>query len=219
MPNVRGRFIPEVESAGRIKKCLDVLLWGDNWSRQNAYDLDELEVLRDYLRNIRPSFCGIRLLVPAKHAGTADILRDLDVKFLSVDISAATPETSKIITENELADATQTALACNADALVVTNLVWLPYAPELDDSGLLLTDSGFLKHYCEIFVRGHEVPWAFPPQIIGLTWNGFYQMTEQRTLSVGMVFLYEAHKKNLNAEAQETGRSLVHNRLPNICFT
>ena len=44
-------------------------------------------------------------------------------------------------------------------------------------------------------------------------------MTEQRTFSVGMDFLYVAHKNNLNAEAQETGRSLVHNRLPNICFT
>ena len=44
-------------------------------------------------------------------------------------------------------------------------------------------------------------------------------MTEQRTLAVGIDFLYEASKKKVNAEAQETGRSLVHNRLSNICFT
>jgi hypothetical protein len=44
-------------------------------------------------------------------------------------------------------------------------------------------------------------------------------MTEQRTLGVGMDFLYAAQKQKANAETQETGRSLVNNRLPNICFT
>jgi hypothetical protein len=34
-----------------------------------------------------------------------------------------------------------------------------------------------------------------------------------------MDFLYAAQKKQVNAEAQETGMRLVHNRLPNICFT
>ena len=34
-----------------------------------------------------------------------------------------------------------------------------------------------------------------------------------------MDFLYEAGKKKVNSEAQETARSLIHNRLPNICFT
>ncbi len=219
MPNVRGRFLPEVESTGRLKKCLDVLLWGNYWTKENLADLDEIEVLREYLRSIRPSFCGIRILVPAKNAGTAEVLGKLDVKFLSVETINATPETSKLIADKELADAVQTTLACDVDALVVTNLEWLPFAEELDDRGLLLTDTGFLKYYCEIFVRGHDVPWAFGTKIWGLTWNGFYHMTEQRTLSVGMDFLYEAQKKKLNAEAQETGRSLVHNRLPNICFT
>ncbi len=143
----------------------------------------------------------------------------LSVKFVSVEVSNATSETSKIIGEKELANAAQTALACDADALVVTDLELLPYVEELDGLGLFLTDTSFLKCYCEVFVRGHDVPWAFASKAWGLTWNGFYQMTEQRTLRVAMDFLYEAQKKKVNAEAQETGRSLVHNRLPNICFT
>lgn len=219
MPVVRGRFIPQVESTGRIKKCLDILLWGSDWSRDNLIDLDEIEVLRDYLRSIRPSFCGIRHLAPAEHQGTIDILRKVDVKFVPVQMSAATAEISKVIADEELAGAVQTALACDADVLVVNYVEWLPYAPDLDHMGLLLTDAGFLKHYCEIFVRGHEVPWSFAAPIWDLTWNGFYHMTEQQTLNVGLDFLYVAHKKGVNAEAQETGRSLVHNRLPNICFT
>jgi hypothetical protein len=219
LPTLRGRFLPEIESTGRPKKCLDVLLWGNDWRKQDLVDLDEIEALRDYLRSIRPSFCGIRLLVPSTHAGTAEVLGRLNVKFVLIEISNPTPETAKRIGDKELAEATETAVACNADALVVTNSEWFPYAQELDDLGVFLTDAGFLKYYCDIFVRGHDVPWAFALKTWGLTWTGFYQMTEGRTLGVGMDFLYEAQKKKVNAEAQETGRSLIHNRLPNICFT
>lgn len=219
MPTVRGRIIPEVENTGRLKKCLDVLLWGHEWTGQDWSDLDELEVLRDYLRSIRPSFCGIRLLVPATHAETVRTLETLNVKFAPVEVVDATPETLKTIAEKELANAVQTALASDGDVLVVTNSGWLPYADELGERGLFLTDTSFLKHYCEIFVRGHDVPWAFALQLWNQPWNGFYNITEQRTFKVGLDFLYEAQKKGVNAEAQESGRSLVHNRLPNICFT
>ena len=85
--------------------------------------------------------------------------------------------------------------------------------------GVLLTDASFLKRYCEIFVKGHDVPWDFGVPIWDLPWNGFYHMTEQRTFGVGLDFLHVAYKKGVSAEAQETGRSLVHNRLPNVCFT
>jgi hypothetical protein len=34
-----------------------------------------------------------------------------------------------------------------------------------------------------------------------------------------MRFLNSAQKKNADPEARETGRSLIHNRIPNICFT
>lgn len=219
MPNVRGEFLPEIESTGRPKKYLNVLLWGNNWRRENWLDLHEIEILRNYLRSIRPSFCGIRLYVPTAHTDTSETLRRLDIVFVPLDTGNANPETVKGIGDKELATAAAAAFGCDADVLVVTASELLPYAQELDDLGLFLTDTSFLKYYCEIFVRGNDVPWAFAPRTWGLTWNGFYQMTEQRTLRVGMDFLYAAHKKHVNAAAQETGRSLVHNRLPNICFT
>jgi hypothetical protein len=53
----------------------------------------------------------------------------------------------------------------------------------------------------------------------GQTWNGFYHMTERHTVGVGMDFFSAIQKKGVDAEAQETGRSLVYNRLGNICFT
>jgi hypothetical protein len=44
-------------------------------------------------------------------------------------------------------------------------------------------------------------------------------MTESETFRRGMEFLHAAGKKKADTDGQETGRSLVHNRLPNICFT
>jgi hypothetical protein len=67
VPLVRGRILPEIESTGRPKKILDVLLWIKEWKKQNWGDLHEVEILRDYLRRVVPSFCGIRVLVPNRH--------------------------------------------------------------------------------------------------------------------------------------------------------
>jgi len=187
--------------------------------RDNAVDLDNVEILREYLRSIRPSFCGIRLLVPTTHAETVALLEKLLVKFVTVEISAATADTEKLINDRELASATQTALLCDADALVVTNRDSYPFIEEVEKLGILLMDTGFLTRYCEIFVRGHEVPWMFSGAMpVGLTWNGFYHFAEQQTFKIGLDFLYRAQKK-IGADAQETGRSLIHNRLPNLCFT
>ena len=35
MPTFRGRFVPQIESTGRPKKCMDILLWGANWKSQS----------------------------------------------------------------------------------------------------------------------------------------------------------------------------------------
>jgi hypothetical protein len=220
MPVVRGRVFPEVGSTGRPKKCLDVLLWGNNWSGQNAVDLDDVEILREYLRSIRPSFCGIRLFVTATHGEIIALLEKLCVRFITVEIRTPAVDPEQLIGDKELASATQTALSCDADVLVTTNIEWFPYIEDVEKRGLFLTDTGFLKFYCEIFVRGHEVPWAFSgSKAIGLTWNGFYHVTEHQTFGTGLDFLYKAQQNKAELDAQETGRSLIHNRLANLCFT
>lgn len=219
MPLVRGRIFSEIGSTGRPKKFLDVVLWGTDWGEHNDRDLDEIELLREYLRGMRPGSCDIRVLVPAAHDRTIALLRNLRVRFSVIEEKPATSVTLKKISETELANGAETALACDADVLVVTNRDWFPYVEDLEDLGLFLTDTGFLKNYSEIFVRGHDVPWAFTRKIWNLSWNAFYHMTEQRTLNNGLQFLYEIQKKQVNADARETGRSLVNNRLPNICFT
>ena len=45
-PFVRGRFIPETESAGGVKALLDVLLWLPQIGPGELACLDSIEILR-----------------------------------------------------------------------------------------------------------------------------------------------------------------------------
>ncbi len=151
MPFVRGRLLPDLESAGPTRGAFDILLWGNEWSRRNAADLDEVEVLGEYLRSLRPGICEIRLLVPDSHHNTAELLRTLNIRFAQVPTSRAPENAASGIYPEELDAAARTAVGSDADVLVVTNTHWFPYIDEIDKLGLLLTDTGFLKRQCERF--------------------------------------------------------------------
>src|SRR5579863_1371186 len=130
-PIVRGHFVPEIENAGRVKRIFDVLLWGSHWSKRNAIDLDQIEVLREYLRRMTPGFCGIRLLVPSSHPKTIEMLKELGCRTALVEIVQPDSTIAACVGNEELATATQTAIGCDADTLVVTNEEWFPYFEEL----------------------------------------------------------------------------------------
>lgn len=63
MPSVRGRVIPETELAGRAKRNLDVLFWIGALKKEELAALDELDILRVYLRSMNPPEADIRLYV------------------------------------------------------------------------------------------------------------------------------------------------------------
>ena len=67
MPFVRGRILPEVESTGRAKQTLDVLLNLEGIERATLTALDELEQLRIYLASLLDSSISIRLFFPTNH--------------------------------------------------------------------------------------------------------------------------------------------------------
>ena len=182
-------------------------------------DFDAIEALRAYGSSLNPRVCSIEFLVPASDTETAKWLKTCNISFKSVEVRKASPETAKKVADGELADSTETALSCDSDAMVVNKHEWFPYIEDLEELGLFLTDAAFLKRQCEIFTRGYDVPWAFSLPIWNLTWTGFYHMTERPTFQVGFAFLNAALKKGVDGEARETGRSLLYNRLPNICFT
>jgi hypothetical protein len=219
MPLVRGKFIPEIKSTGNAKRSFDVLFWLTQPSTQTLRDLDEIDVLRFYLHSLRPSICAVEFLVPTSHAASIAQMRSLNIHFKTIDTVEPTDQMQAILEDKQLAEATQTALAYDVDTLVVTEQYWFPYIQVLETLGIFLSDTHLLKHRCELFSRGHDAPWAFAAPVWNMKWTGFYQLSEPSTVNSGLELLQAAQKKNVNLEAQEVGRSLVHNRLPNICFT
>ena len=221
-PFIRGRIFPEVEHGGRAKRSLDVLLWMNGLSANEIRDLDEIEVLRNYLASIDPAVCTIDLHVPEPHAATAGLLARYGITVSLVPVSEPDAKVAGVFKQGapeSLNAVAATTLACNADVVVVGERQWLPYVEEFGKLGMLLADTGVLKRQAELFVRGHEVPWAFDYKCWGMAWTVFYQLVENRTFRDGVDFLYNADRKKLDAEALETARMLVHNRLPNMCFT
>jgi hypothetical protein len=221
-PFVRGRIIPETESTGRAKRNLDVLLWLPQVSRNELAVLDFIEILRSYLSSITQTRCSINLWVPDSFSETVTGLAAIGIRFETVQKTIPTPKVNEELGANapaEILEIAATALATDADVVVTSNRDWYPYATDFEKLSTVLADCEVLKRQCEIFVRGHDVPWSFDYIVWSQPWNGFYNLSEERTFKAGMEFLEHAHKKNLNANTQDDARMLVHNRLPNLCFT
>jgi len=84
----------------------------------------------------------------------------------------------------------------------------------------LLLDPSFLLRRAEIFVRGFEIPWSFSRPVLYQTWATFYQFTEYaETFQPGFDLMNAMIASALDSETIEITRTLVHNRLVNICFT
>jgi hypothetical protein len=220
MPLVRGRILPEVERAGRAKQFLDILIWAE-LGPNDLLALDELDHLRIYLHSLRPFVCLLRFFIPRSHVQTGTTLDELGIEYHLV--AERTTETA-ISAELREADpdlliAVGTALSVDADCLVINRREWYPFIEQIDRHGLLLTDCSFLLTYAELFLRGHDVPWSFRYKSWYAPWTAFYTLSEEQTFKTGIDLLHHAHKKKANMDAQETGRILVHNRIPNLCFT
>ncbi len=221
-PFVRGRIIPETESTGRVKAFFDVLLWLPQISPAELTPLDSIEVLRTYLSSINPIRCGINLWIPAAFIDAQNALASIGIEFGTVEKTSRTTKAETALeagAPQEILEMAGTALSVDADVVVASNPDWYPYAFEFEKLFTLLADCQILKRQCEIFVRGHDIPWSFELLVWNEPWNGFYQINEQRTFQAGVEFLHRAHNKRLDKDTQEAGRMLVHNRLPNLCFS
>jgi hypothetical protein len=221
MPLVRGRVIAETELSGRAKKTLDVLLWIRHPRREDLRALDELDILRVYLRSIRPFEAAIRLFVPTDHEDAIKALSSIDIEFTGVVLEKAGNDIREQFkgAAPELGDLVSTAKSHDIDCIATNESTWLPFIQEVGKLSMLLTDCSFLLPYSEIFVRGHDIPWAFRYKVWDEPWTAFYQLGEEDTFKPGLALLHKAYQKGAPADAQETGRSLVFNRLSNLCFT
>jgi hypothetical protein len=115
-------------------------------------------------------------------------------------------------------DAIAMGLTCRADVIV-------PLVIPVEPSTLVLRrelnaaicDWHEAKRECEIFARGHDVPWSFTSGTWGHQWLGLYTTTEP---PVKVLALHaRAQAKALDAATLEDVRSLALNRLPALAFT
>jgi hypothetical protein len=214
--------IPEIESTGRTKHRLDVLLHLAKVDNATAVSFDELEQLRVYLAALDPPVCSIRLLAPVEHREVLAAFRTIGIEVLPIAVSTRVDHITKDFAK-ELADPLKTLLATaldqDADCVVTDDSGLLSYVKEFCEVGVLLTSSDFLLRYAETFVRGHDVPWAFAHKVWFEPWMGFYQLSEHWTFRPGMDFLYLCQSKGADRDAVELCRSLVYNRLGDLCFT
>jgi len=223
MPFIRGRIIPELESTGRTKRTLDVLLWLKDAERPSTLKIfDELEQLRAYLNHFDLPTCLIRILIPTGDPKTISVMNKTGVSTLTVESVRDFSRISKPVLDkliDDLKAPAATALACDADCIITDIMEWLPYIEDFGKLGIFLTSPDLLLRQSEIFVRGHDVPWAFSYKAWFETWTGFYHLSESQMFQPGMNLLNLCLTKGVSSPALEIARSLVYNRLENLCFT
>ena len=222
MPLVRGRLLPEVESTGRMKRALDVLLYLERMDKPTAVAFDELEQLRVYLSSFQPSVCAIHLIGPADHIEILAAFEAIGIDIIPIPKSLRTEQLPKEVgcgLTDSLKVVLATALDNDADCVVVNDPAMLAYVDDFGKAGVLLTSPDFLHRYAETFVRGHDIPWAFAHKVWFEPWMSFYQLSEQWTFRSGMDFLNLCQSKGASRDSVELCRSLTLNRLGDLCFT
>jgi hypothetical protein len=224
-PVVHGRIYPETESSALMGYMLRVLV-DPRILREHARAMLDIDTLRVYLRTIE-SPCRIVLLLPAArddpdmHA-TYEFMRKIEAEELPSSVVIA-PEAAAAFPEAS-ADAQALALASTAwfaDADIVISEQMATHADVVARFNKLhmeLVDIQGAKRACEVFVRGHEVPWSFRFPAWLTPWTPFYAMVDA-DIQTMEAFRGLAARKGVSPEGQERIRSLALNRWSAIAYT
>jgi len=221
-PRVHGRIFPETESSALLRRELRILVDLRTIGRETVAHLVELDVLRHYLQDLRPEPCRVTLLAPAANPelrAQYEVFTRLGGETLSYG-SVVLPEVSNALggVPDDFVALMSTAVAADAD-LVVTEAV-----PSGVDSQevrgklhVAFVDWPTVKRECEIFVRGHEVPWSFACPSWYCPWTPFYSIAEPDTT---LIRLWErAGAAGMPPDTLELMRSLALNRHAALSYT
>jgi hypothetical protein len=216
---IKGKFIAELEQSMPLKRTLNILLWIDRLSLRDWHLLQDLDRLRLHIANDLNSACAIRLLV---FRGNEALIPMLARLALDVDlVDEALPQGMTFDTgDANLQRALAVALANDADYVIVPPEL-LPYLEDVDHHyHVTLTDSSFLLMCVDVFVRGFDIPWSFNHPILYQTFTTLYLVAERVPhFQAGFDLMNDLQGSTHDRETIETGRTLVFNRLSNICFT
>jgi len=224
-PFIHGRIYPETESSGLVsytlRALIDPRIVRDHW--RSILDIDTLRI---YLRSVE-SPCRIVLMLPAKRDepqidAAYESMRGLGVEELPSSV-VITPEAAAAFpdarADSDALAFASTALIGDADIVVSEKLVGEPECvTRFQKLHIELAGIQRAKHGCEVFVRGHEVPWSFRLPAWLMPWTPFYSMVDPDIQAMEQ-FRSLAIRKGVSPEVQERTRSLGLNRWSAIAYT
>lgn len=224
-PIVHGRIYPEIESSSLVYRELRVLIDPRAVTPETTSHLLDLDVLRTYVQGLPGPPCRISLLVPAQRENEFiaeyELIRRLGGEVLPF-ASILLPEAVKALGATgerypDLGGLASTALGGDADIVVTVPLPGDVNHEQISQK-LHVSFEGWAmaKKSCEVFVRGHEVPWSFRCPAWGYPWTPFYSVAEP-DLQLQELH-YRAAGAGLNPETLEDLRSLAYNRHANLCY-
>jgi hypothetical protein len=212
-------FVTDISNSGSTKRFFDVLVCGP-LSMSSWVVLRKIYTLRTYLQSFDLKPCDVRFYVTRSEDQPP--LRALGFGSELAEKVAALPNRFGDELDEaprSLKEAISFAVGCDADMILCENHDWYPFIQDIEGNGHFIGSVEVLLRQLEIFVRGFDVTWSFVQPGTNMTWTTFYPMTEKGIFTDGMQFLWTAHKANLTVEAQNSGRTLVYNRVPNLLFT
>lgn len=201
-----GKLIGEINDTTLLSQRFCVLI-DIQVNKELIKTLEKLCTLRDYLNELADSSVKLEI-------------------YLSPGLSRYVPGMLQIpivpLVDNDKdfdSQICEVAVKMDAD-VIVSESTNSDFEMQKKDSQRLITGNAVhaIKQ-AEIFVRGHEIPWACDEPAWNMPWGSFYTMCESSGRQAWHTYSSLLPTNSLSAEAKEVLRSLLLNRFISICYT
>lgn len=211
MPYIYGKIYPEIDSAGLLNHRFKVLVEPREDSEKFLPFLIEACTLRAYLNNITDSSAYLELSIEL-----TPNLKNLDI-YKRLELSLIEPDKGIVDGYEKFQSMAKTI---NADLIITENKEIIDFfRKEKRELNFLIEDYDGAKRNMEAFVRGHEIPWSFSSPTWNMPWSSFYSMSDNFCKKAYEIYGTKLRKVRLDEQTIEIARSLLLNRVSNICYT
>lgn len=200
MPFVYGKIHPEIEKGGLLSYELRILIEESSDSKATLDLLVDIFTLSSYLGYIKS--CPVQLTVFLISDGGAERYQNFEVELVSRK-------------DNLLSYLTES----NIDVFASENRETISALKENEELNCSSGTFEEARRDIEIFVRGHEIPWAMKHPTWYMPWTTFYIMNDELGRKGSEFYTDKFKGLGLNDETIETIRSLTLNRFSNILYT
>jgi hypothetical protein len=180
--------------------------------------LGQIENLRDHLQCGLEDVCEIQLLAPNKSSKLVSQAELCNIHLSHAESALANELIAPEVDDLSLRDVIATAQKHDCDYIVVPDEL-LPYIAVVGQRfHIQLGDFSFLHRLIEIFVCGFGVTWSFENPVFYGSFNHLYFEELQETVPESLLLMDSLARKEHVSSGAETLRSLLYNRLPQLCY-